>query len=128
EGVLVDKSIDDLKILAKQPNPFFLAVGFHRPHLPFVAPDRYWDMYSSAEIERLNQQIESRRKRAPGVSHRFYHGWNELMAYGGIPQDKEQIRQDEELEGVLVHAYLAAISYADAQLGRLLEALHDPNG
>lgn len=128
EGVVVDKSIEDIQQIANKDKPFFLAVGFHRPHLPFIAPDRYWEMYRADEIQRLNLQIETHRARAPNVSRRFYHNWYEIKSYGGIPARLDKIRNNQELEQTLVHAYLAAVSYSDAQMGRLFASLRDPNG
>jgi iduronate 2-sulfatase len=98
---------------------FFLAVGFRRPHLPFSAPKRYWDLYQAGSIPLpdRNQAPEH----APAIA---LHNGVELRGYtdipdtGGIPTDK--IRE-------LRHGYYACISYVDAQIGRLLDELERLN-
>ena len=100
--------------------PFFLAVGFHKPHLPFVAPRRYWDLYSPDELA-LATNPEPGRAAPPCA----FHDWTaELRGYEGVP-DEGPMSEDQARR--LLHGYLAAISYADAQVGRVLEAL-DRNG
>src|SRR5690606_31540777 len=98
------------------------------PHLPFTAPDRYWDMYSDAEVEEIDRRIGQWRQRSPNTSAQFYHNWYEIRSYGGVSGGPKKIRENAELVRKMTHGYLASISYADAQLGRLLDTLDDPNG
>ncbi len=100
---------------AKPGEPFFLAVGFLKPHLPFVAPKKYWDLYPRTAFEppKLQKPPEGAPKFAPTT-------WGELRQYSDIPEigplSPAQQRQ-------LIHGYHAATSYMDAQLGRVLDAL-----
>ncbi len=95
--------------------PFFLAVGFWKPHLPFNAPKKYWDLYDRAAI---GPPVPAGMPTgAPAIAG---HPWNELRGYAGVPKagplPPEQIAE-------LRHGYLACISYLDAQVGRLIAEL-----
>jgi iduronate 2-sulfatase len=109
------KSIADLRKLAKQDEPFFLAVGFYKPHLPFVAPQKYWDLYDPAKI--TLPQVKGRPQDAPPQA---MHTSGELRAYSDIPPMGPL---DEETARRLIHGYFACISFTDAQIGRLLNEL-----
>ncbi len=95
--------------------PFFLAVGFVKPHLPFVAPKKYWDLYDPAKIEPASNPLPPK-----GVPEYALTGWGELRGYMGIPKSgplsKEQASEAK-------HGYYAAVSYMDAQVGRVLDEL-----
>jgi len=106
------KRLHDLKAKGK---PFFLAVGFLKPHLPFVAPKKYWDLYDPNRIPL--PAIDHLPEGAPGFAG---HTNGELHAYRGVPKD-EPIPADFAKQ--LRHGYYACISYTDAQVGRLLDAL-----
>ena len=99
---------------AKKDQPFWLGVGFIRPHLPFVAPKKYWDLYDPATIELAPNPFKPKGAPdyavLPGGELRTYHG----IPAGPIPDD---------LARQLKHGYYAAISYMDAQLGRVLDEL-----
>ena len=95
--------------------PFFLAVGYLKPHLPFVAPKRYFDLYDRNEVPLAPWPYPP--KNCPEIA---LHNWGELRAYEGIPS---QGPLSEEMARDLVWAYYAATSYIDAQIGRLLETL-----
>jgi len=117
DGQLADKSIADLRRLAAGDAPFFLAVGFWKPHLPFNAPRRYWDLYDRASLPA--PRAPGRPDGAPDAA---LHDSPELRAqYAGIPPAGEPIPDD--LARTLTHGYLAALSYTDAQVGRLLDEL-----
>ena len=110
DGLIADNAIEQLR--QKDGRPFFLAVGFKKPHLPFVSPKKYWDMYDPAEIE-----IPSRESPV-GVAEQATTTWGELRAYTGIPAEGDL---SDEQTRVLIHAYRACVSYIDAQIGRVLE-------
>jgi len=95
--------------------PFFLAVGFLKPHLPFIAPKRYWDLYRREEIHLADNPFAP--KDAPRIA---LSNWGELRAYEGMPKDGPVT---EEQARTLIHGYLASISYTDAQVGRVLNEL-----
>jgi arylsulfatase A-like enzyme len=114
DGQVAELAVSTLRDLSKKREPFFLAVGFIRPHLPFVSPKKYWDLYDPAPIQLAPNKF--RPKQAPdyavlpGGELRNYHGIPE----GSIPDD---------LARRLKHGYYAAISYTDAQIGRVLDEL-----
>ncbi len=95
--------------------PFFLAVGFWRPHLPFVAPKKYWDLYDPQQIP-LPEPAAAPVDVPPIAMHQS----REIRGYGGAPKDRpfttEEIRHYR-------HGYYASISFLDAQLGEVLDAL-----
>jgi arylsulfatase A-like enzyme len=116
---------DILAKLAKEEKPFFFAVGFSKPHLPFVAPKKYWDMYKREEMPVA--PFQQKAKNSPDLA---YHRASELYAYSDIPSiasfsDQKggglDLPLDKQKE--LIHGYYASTSYTDAQIGILLNAL-----
>ncbi|WP_233471332.1 sulfatase-like hydrolase/transferase [Parabacteroides johnsonii] len=105
--------------MKKQEKPFFLAVGFIRPHLPFVVPQKYWDLYDHSKIEIPDNYI---LKPGNNIPERALTNWSELRAYSGIP---EQGPLDEATAKLMIHGYYASVSFVDAQIGRLLKALKE---
>ncbi len=112
DGIAADRAIEELQ--KKDDRPFFLAVGFKKPHLPFVAPKKYWDMYDPTEIEIPGNTPP---QNAAGLATTT---WGELRAYKDMPA-KEDCTEDQTR--VLTHGYRACVSYIDAQIGRVLEEL-----
>jgi iduronate 2-sulfatase len=108
-------AIQELRSLSKKPEPFFLAVGFFKPHTPFKIPKRYWDLYRREDIPPIDPS--QRPKDAPEIA---FHVNHEFL---GEPNERRTL--DEEAERELRHGYYAAISFADAQLGRVLDALEE---
>src|SRR5688572_14239712 len=116
DGRLADETIRRLRKAAEQPTePFFLAVGFVKPHLPFCAPKKYWDMYDRKEFQLPD--LRTPPKGAPPFAPQF---GGELRQYEGIP---EQGPLPDDLQRTLIHGYYAAVSYMDAPLGRVLDEL-----
>lgn len=115
DGRIADRAIHDLHELAAQDAPFFLAVGFLKPHLPFNAPKRYWDYYRRDDLDLADNPF--RPNNAPDEA---MHSWGELRHYAGIPHEGPV---SEDMAHSLVHGYHAATSYTDAQVGRLLDEL-----
>uniref|UniRef100_UPI0039BDB9A7 sulfatase n=1 Tax=Formosa sp. 3Alg 14/1 TaxID=3382190 RepID=UPI0039BDB9A7 len=94
---------------------FIMFVGFSKPHLPFNAPKKYWDLY-----DKNNFEIPDRKK--PENMYRLaLTNWGELKGYHGIPNDVEYL--DDNLTRDLIHGYHASISYVDAQVGKVMEEL-----
>ena len=112
-----DKTIDDLKKLKSEKSNFFLAVGFVKPHLPFTAPKKYWDLYDIDSIQLPKHSTFPTT--APAIAK---HSWGELRHYKDIPK-KGPI--PEQLAKTLIHAYFASVSFVDAQIGRIINALDD---
>ncbi|NQU86054.1 MAG: sulfatase-like hydrolase/transferase [Mariniphaga sp.] len=97
--------------------PFFIAVGFQRPHLPFNAPKSFWDLYS-----RDNFQLAKFRNKAQNSTDLAYHNWNELRDYTDIPESGN-LSGEKQLE--LIHGYYAATSYIDFLIGKLTDKLEE---
>jgi len=115
DGKTADKAISDLRRLKDMDKPFFLATGFVKPHLPFNAPKKYWDLYDRDEIDLADNPY--RPKDAPDAA---IHNWGELRAYHAIPKKGPL---SEEMARTLIHGYYACTSYTDAQIGRVLNEL-----
>ena len=115
DGKLADLAIRTLQDLQQQSQPFFLAVGFFKPHLPFNAPKKYWDLYDPAVFD--FQEPPAGIDGAPEIA---YHTHRELGGYRDIPDD-ERVSADQAR--VLRHGHYACVSYIDAQVGKLLETL-----
>jgi len=115
DGMIADKTISDLRRLKDTDRPFFLALGFLKPHLPFNAPKKYWDLYKREQIDLADNPF--RPKGAPDAA---LHNWGELRSYAGIP-GKGPL--PDELARTLIHGYYACVSYTDAQIGRVLAEL-----
>jgi iduronate 2-sulfatase len=92
--------------------PFFLAVGFWKPHAPFNAPKKYWDMYDPAKLPPLNP---ARPSGAPEIA---FHQSTEIL---GPVNEQKPLTQEQIIE--MRHGYFANISYVDALLGKVLDAL-----
>lgn len=120
DGAQTDYAIEQLEKFAAGEQPFFAAVGFYRPHLPFNAPRRYWDLYDRDAIplpDPAGPVVD-----APPMA---INNMRELRGYAdfrGRPQPHEGPLAEEEIR-LLRHGYLASVSYIDAQVGRLLDAL-----
>jgi arylsulfatase A-like enzyme len=113
DGVIADEAIAILRQM--QGKPFFLAVGFLKPHLPFIAPKKYWDLYDRDAISMASNSFPP--KDVPKIA---LSNWGELRAYHDIP-DLGPLTADDAR--TLKHGYYACVSYMDAQLGRVLSEL-----
>ncbi len=102
-----------VRVLAEvKDQPFFLAVGFWKPHAPFNSPKKYWDLYDRAKLPPLNPN------RPVGAPELAFHASTEVLGpvEGQFQPSPEQVAE-------MRHGYFANISYADAQLGKVLDAL-----
>lgn len=113
DGRIANAAVEAMERLKDE--PFFLAVGFWRPHLPFVAPKKYWDLYDPQEIPLPNPPLPPRD--GPEIA---LHDVREFRSYQGVPKDG---RPDEELLRELRQGYYASISYLDANVGKVVDAL-----
>ena len=116
DGKIADEAVARLEAAKQRAGqPFFLAVGFLKPHLPFCAPKKYWDLYDRAQfpLEQVTTPPAGAPAYAPTNS-------GELRNYAGVPASGP-LSAEQQRE--LIHGYYAAVSYMDAQLGRVLDAL-----
>lgn len=115
DGATAAEAVKRLHALKQKGQPFFLAVGFLKPHLPFVSPKKYWDLYDPEKIPL--PAIDHLPDGCPAFAG---HNNSELHAYIGVPQENP-IPADFAKQ--LRHGYYAAISFTDHNIGRLLDAL-----
>ncbi len=113
DGYIADKAIDAMR--AVKDKPFFLAVGFEKPHLPFVAPKKYFEPYPLRAIH-----LPADHNAPNGAPDIAMTNWSEMRPYQGIP--KQGPLTDRQAKD-LIRAYYAATSFADAQVGRILDEL-----
>jgi iduronate 2-sulfatase len=115
DGMFTEDAIKAMERFKKKDSPFFLAVGYKKPHLPFTAPKKYWDLYDRDAIP------DSPVPYPPeGVFEHAMASFGEMRKYDGIPETGPvSLEQRKELR----HGYLACVSYIDAQVGRLLDTL-----
>jgi iduronate 2-sulfatase len=116
DGKTAEKVISDLRRLKEGDKPFFLTAGFLKPHLPFNAPEKYWQLYEGKVRLPDNDRPPVN---APAVS---IHNSGELRAYAGIPPSGPV---SDEMASTLIQGYYACVSYTDAQVGRVLDALEE---
>jgi iduronate 2-sulfatase len=118
DGYNTELAIATMKeILEEGDKPFFLGLGFNKPHLNWVSPKRYWDLYDREKIPMTNEPNAPENAAAMGVHASF-----ELRTRAGIPKFGPI---DPELARTLKHAYLACVSYVDAQIGKMIAALEE---
>lgn len=115
DGKVADAAIANLRQLKQSSKPFFLAVGFRKPHMPFSAPVKYWALYDRAKLAR--PQNPRMPQDAPAIAA---HQWPEARGYTDIPgQGPMTVDKIAELR----HGYYAATSFMDAQVGRVVAEL-----
>jgi choline-sulfatase len=110
DGMIADAAVAELQRYHREDRPFFLAVGLFRPHTPYVAPKKYFDMYPLDQIV-VPEVPEGYDKTIPEP------------ALKSIRRKKEQINLADDLAKQAIQAYYATISFADAQVGKVLETL-----
>ncbi len=116
DGYNTLRAIKTMQQMANDDQPFFLAMGYHLPHLNWCAPQKYWDLYDPTKIPLIEDGVAPVAGAAMGLHASF-----ELRTRSNIPKDGPI---EPDLARTLKHAYLASTSYVDAQIGLLLEALN----
>jgi arylsulfatase A-like enzyme len=115
-GREMQKTINDLRRAKAAGTPFFIATGFTKPHLPFNAPKKYWNLYDPEKLALADNPFVPK-----GAPRSAIHNFGELRnRYGGVPK-KGPIPED--LARKLIHGYYACVSYSDALVGKLLDEL-----
>ncbi len=120
DGYNTELAIETLKDILKEnkgDKPFFLGLGFDKPHLNWVAPKKYWDLYDKDKITLTTQNKGPENGAEMGLHPSF-----ELRTRDFIPKEGDI---SPELAKTLKHAYLACVSYVDAQLGKMIAALEE---
>lgn len=117
DGRVATHAINRLrKLSTKADKPFFMALGFARPHLPFSVPKKYWDMYDKSKLPMPQFEQDPEGTPAFAVKRR-----GEIDQFSPVPENGEPFT--EELKRNLIHGYYASVSYMDAQLGRVINEL-----
>ena len=121
DGKITKKAIEKLKSLKKKNKPFFMALGYVSPHLPFIQPKKYWDLYDHNSINLANNPFHP--EDAPNIAIRSQHYSSELRnMYLDIPKAGNL---NDDLSRNLIHGYYASVSYMDALIGELIQSLDD---
>lgn len=112
DGRVAAEAVRVLGELATAGKPFFLAVGFWKPHAPFTAPKRFWDLYDRDRLPTLDP------RRPVGAPEMAFHDSREVL---GPPDRQRPLAPAAVAE--MRHGYFAAVSFMDAQVGKVLDAL-----
>ncbi len=116
DGKVADLAVKTLQEISKKSEPFFLAVGFRKPHLPWVAPKKYWDLYDPAKIALAPNPFLP----VDAPSYAVLPNDGEVRAYKGVPASGHI---PDEIAHKLKQGYFAGVSYSDAQIGRVIAEL-----
>ncbi len=114
DGQITDKTIEDLRRLAQMDIPFFLGYGLIKPHLPFNAPKKYWDLYERQNIPLANNRYKP--DNAPKILKTSTELRSQYSAHEGFPTE-------DNFHRIARHGYFACVSYIDAQIGRVMDEL-----
>ncbi len=123
DGARTNLAIEDLRRLGQAKKPFFLALGFIRPHLAWISPRKYWNLYDPKMLPVITDDEVTPNTPPYSLSNSY-----ELTHYMDLidfPKPWDERRVSDTLARRLMHAYYASISYVDAQIGRLLMALDE---
>ena len=113
DGQIAERGIETLRKIHGE--PFFLALGFIRPHLPFIAPKKYWDMYPPDRVK-----VADNRRPPKDVPPMALTNWGHPRTYTDFPDEGDP---SEELVLELTRGYSACVTYIDAQIGLVLDEL-----
>lgn len=119
DGRVAAETIRRLRAAKDRDQPFFVVAGFARPHLPFSAPRKYWDLFDPDDFQLAtnpNLPIDS-----PRVAHKR---GGEIRNYFPVPDKNDPTKIDEVIARKLIHGYYASTSYVDAQIGKVLDELN----
>ena len=112
DGIAASEAIEQLEGFVESGDNFFLALGFFRPHTPFVAPQKYFDLYNRESIY-VPQSSDSYLTTLP------------VPAAKSVRAKKNQLNLPDTLAQEIKEAYYATISFVDAQVGRVLDKLEE---
>ena len=124
DGAIAQQALAAMKRLAKQDKPFFLAAGFVRPHLPFVVPRKYWELYDADAIPVAANPFLP--KAAPAFAMNTMYELRDYFDFDSTPLP-DQGSLTEAQQRRLKHGYYASVSFIDSLVGRLLSELEALN-
>jgi len=121
DGKITKRAINKLKALKSENKPLFMAIGYVSPHLPFIQPKKYWDMYDHDAIKLADNSFQP--ENSPDIAIEAQHNSAEMRKnYLDIP---EHGQLDDSLARNLIHGYYASVTYMDALIGELIKGLDD---
>lgn len=115
DGRIAAEGIRRLQAAAERGQPFFLALGFVKPHLPLTAPKKYWDLYDPQAFA-----LAEHREAPQGAPKVAGKPGGEILNYE--PLTAAMLKEDAA-QRTLIHAYYACVSYVDGQIGKVLDEL-----
>lgn len=118
DGRLANYALDQVDAWQEKDTALFFAIGFWKPHLPWNAPSRYWELY-----ERDKLPFPDNYATPMGVPAAALHNFGELRSYTDVPDDDRPF--DSAMVRQHIHGYYASLSYVDAQIGRFIEGLKE---
>ena len=122
DGAQTELAKRTLTRLAEKEEPFYLALGYFRPHLPFAVPKKYWDMYDRDSLPLARNPFVPEHSPIMSMNSMY-----ELRGYDGFSKLKHPTENvmAEDTARILKHGYYASVSYVDAQFGRIIQHLKD---
>ncbi|MFT5724556.1 MAG: iduronate 2-sulfatase [Bacteroidia bacterium] len=122
DGAQTELAKKTLTRLAAQDQPFYMALGYFRPHLPFAVPKKYWDLYHPDSIPLASNPFVPRLSPVMTMNSMY-----ELRGYDGFKHIKHptEYTMSEDTARILKQGYYASVSYIDAQFGKILKHLDD---
>ncbi len=121
DGAQTELALETIHRIKDQDQPFFLSLGYFRPHLPFVAPKKYWDLYNRDSIPMATNPYLPKDSPIMAINSSY-----ELMGCYDMYSNHPSIyQQPEDTARMLKHGYYASVSYIDACFGKLMEGLKE---
>jgi iduronate 2-sulfatase len=118
DGRVAAETVRRLQAAKDRNEPFFIVAGFARPHLPFSAPKKYWDLYDAGKF-----QLASNPELPAGSPRIAHKRGGEIRNYFPVPDKQDSAEISRSLARQLIHGYYASASYVDAQIGKVLDEL-----
>lgn len=109
--------------IAKKNKPFFMGLGYFRPHLPFTAPKKYWDLYNPKKIPLASNPNVP--ENAPGHTMNSMYELRHYDGFGKIGHPQSSYKMEQDTARILKHGYYASVSYVDALLGNLISHMKE---
>jgi arylsulfatase A-like enzyme len=122
DGAQTELALETMERLKEKDQPFFLALGYYRPHLPFVAPTKYWDLYDRDKITPAGNPFLPKDSPLMAMNSMYeLRGCYDLE----FVQHPSNYRLPDETARLLKHGYYASVSFIDACIGKLMDGLRD---
>ncbi len=122
DGAQTDLAIETLKRIKDKGKPFYMALGYYRPHLPFVAPKKYWDLYDRKQLSLASNPFLPENAPVMAADSNYELKACYDLEFVGHPAEYSL---PEEIARLLKHGYYASVSYVDACFGKLMSGLDD---